>query len=113
MTDPAQAAEGLGVPHTIEISAIWGPDNTNGAAPASYYTTNAAIIPVIQGYWISFIRTLNPNALRAPGTPEWNTFGPHQERLLFMTTSTRMELVQEEQKARCNYLTSIALQIEQ
>jgi len=28
--DPTQIAEGLGVPHTIEVNAIWGPENIFG-----------------------------------------------------------------------------------
>ena len=70
--DPAQMQRGLGVPHTTEISAIWGPVNTYGAAPASYNKgkSNAWIVPMIQSYWLSFIRTLDPNTLRAKGSPK-------------------------------------------
>ncbi|KZT28112.1 alpha/beta-hydrolase [Neolentinus lepideus HHB14362 ss-1] len=33
--DPAQVAEGYGVPHTIEVNAIWGPQYVSGMPPAS------------------------------------------------------------------------------
>jgi len=48
--DPAQIAQGLGVPHTVELNAIFGPSNVPpGSAPASYSTgqANADVIPVI------------------------------------------------------------------
>lgn len=113
VTDPAELAAGLGVPHTIELNAIWGPDNTNGNAPASYRTTNAPIIPIMQGYWTSFIRTFNPNTFRAPGSPEWTPFGTSQRRILMETNATRMETVPEDQAERCNFLRSIAVDLQQ
>ena len=109
VTDPTQAAEGLGVPHTVELGAVWGPENINGGAPASLFTTNAAIIPVVQGYWTSFIRALDPNVFRAPGSPEWAPFTSSTERILIQTNATRLETVPEDQKSRCNFLTSQAV----
>lgn len=113
VSDPEELAEGLGVPHTIELNAIWGPDNTNGGAPASYFTTNAPIIPVMQGYWTSFIRALDPNVHRFSGTPVWETFDTEEHRILFVTNATRMEVVPDDQKERCDYLTSIGLELRQ
>ncbi|KAI5118841.1 hypothetical protein M0805_006161 [Coniferiporia weirii] len=113
VTDPTQVAEGLGVPHTVETSAIWGPDNTNGGAPASYRTTSAAIVPVMQGYWTSFIRTFNPNTFRASSTPTWEPFGTGQQRILFETNATRMETVPADQMVRCDFLKSIAISLQQ
>ncbi|KAH8119019.1 triacylglycerol lipase [Phellopilus nigrolimitatus] len=113
VTDPDQVAQGEGVPHTVEIHAIWGPSNTNGGAPKSYFTTNAAIVPVMQGYWTSFIRTFDPNTYRAPGTPEWAPFGTDQQRILFETNATRMETVPADQASRCNNLTSMAVDLQQ
>ena len=112
MTDPTELAEGLGVPHTIEINAIWGLNSTTGTPPASYFTTNANIIPVIQGYWTSFIRTLDPNTLRADGTPMWIQFdGIH--RILFETNNTRIEQIPDDQASRCDFLRSIAVSLQQ
>lgn len=58
VTDPTQAAQGLGVPHTVEVNAIFGCASVNGGCPASYVPggSNAGIVPVVQGYWTSFIR---------------------------------------------------------
>ena len=110
--DPTQAAQGLGVPHTIEINAIWGPANTNGSAPASYFTTNAPIVPVIQAYWTSFIRSFNPNTHRLAGTPAWEPFGTQQARLKIQTNATAMEVVPSDQAERCAFLNSISVQIQ-
>ena len=70
VTDPEDIAAGLGVPHVAEQSAIWAE-----TSPSSYTTTNKPIIPLMQGYWLSFIRTLNPNTMAADGAPVWNDWG--------------------------------------
>jgi len=115
--DPVANAEGLGVTHTIEINAIWGPENTNGGAPASYYPggVNAAIVPVAQAYWTSFIRTYNPNTYRLQGTPEWQawTVEHSYQRMMFETNNTHMEAVPAAQKERCDWAASVALSLEQ
>ncbi|EKM56747.1 uncharacterized protein PHACADRAFT_207938 [Phanerochaete carnosa HHB-10118-sp] len=107
VTDPTELKEGLGVPHTIELNAIWGLNSTTGKPPASYFTTNANIIPVMQGYWTSFIRTLDPNTLRASGTAEWTQYD-NVHRILFETNHTRMESIPDAQRQRCGFLASIA-----
>lgn len=121
--DPAQEAQGLGVPHTVEANAIWGPDNVS-SAPKSYFPggVNAGVVPVIQAYWTSFIRALDPSAFKVEGSAEWEAWQGEIEtgrRLLFKTGGgTEMEGVDEgdgveNQVAKCRYLESIALQIEQ
>lgn len=109
-------AEGLGVPHTVEVSAIFGPDNTGGG-PDSYSPggLNAHIIPVIQSYWTSFIRSFDPNTFRLPDTAEWEAWnGSSQHRLLFQTGgNTTMEAVAEDARQRCKYLTEIGAVLKQ
>lgn len=107
--DPTFEAEGYGVPHVSELGAVWGPENINGEAPTSLFTTNAAIIPVVQGYWISFIRTLDPNVLRAVGTPTWEPFGPTLDRILLQTNATKMETVPQDQRDRCDFTINSAV----
>jgi carboxylesterase type B len=104
--DPTEIAQGLGVPHTIEAVAIWG-THSGASVPASYLTTNKNIIPVVQGYWTSFIRTLDPNKLRASGTPEWTAFNG-SARILFETNATRIESVDEAQRERCEFFWGLA-----
>ncbi|KAK7737865.1 hypothetical protein SLS53_006242 [Cytospora paraplurivora] len=110
--DPDQIAEGEGVPHTVEVNAIWGPYNTNGAAPSSYYPngTNAHAVPVVQGYWTSFIRTYNPNTYRLNGSAEWVTWNSTAKgRLLFDTGGvTSMEdLAGSDLMDRCDFWSDI------
>jgi carboxylesterase type B len=112
--DPGQISRGLGVPHGSDVYAIWGPENTSGKAPDSLNNQNRNIIPVIQGYWTSFIRSFDPNTFRMPGSPTWEVFTSQgRERLLFQTNRTRMENVGETQKERCDYFRSIAVSIQQ
>ena len=107
-------ARGLGVPHVSEVFAIWGPENTNGGAPPSLAARNKDIVPVIQGYWTSFIRAFDPNTYRVPGSPRWEVFnGQDQGRLLFQTNATRIETVPENQRQRCVYFDEIAESIQQ
>lgn len=104
--DPTQVAEGLGVPHTVEAVAIWG-THSGASVPASYLTTNKNIIPVVQGYWTSFIRTLDPNKLRAKGTPEWAAFDG-SARILFETNATRIERIDAAQREHCEFFWGLA-----
>ncbi|OTA92173.1 hypothetical protein M434DRAFT_12573 [Hypoxylon sp. CO27-5] len=104
--DPEQMAEGLGVPHTAELAAIWGPQNPNGNLPTSYEEdgTNVAVIPVIQAYWTSFIRTYDPNTYKHPSAATWEKWNANkQNRLLFQTGGeTTMENV--DQNTTTHYL---------
>lgn len=114
--DPDDERSGLGTPHTIEANAIWGPANTGHKVPASYYTTNAGIMPLMQGYWSSFITSLDPNTKRLPSSPKWETWGQGgngYQRIFIRTDETRMETVPHGQRNRCKYLTSIGLDLKQ
>lgn len=113
--DPVTAASGLGVTHTEEIIAVWGMPYVNGGGLASYNTSNAGIVPVVQGYWTSFIRSFDPNTYRFPGTPTWEAWsnGAGWQRLMFQTNNTHMEAVPEGQRKRCNYLSSIGVALKQ
>lgn len=113
--DPESEREGTGVSHTVEVNAIWGPEYVNGGAPESYYSSNAGIVPVMQGYWTSFIRSFDPNTHRYPGTPKWGTWdeGDGFQRLYIRTNQTRMERVPQGQRERCEYLIGIGADIGQ
>ncbi|KAI1872637.1 hypothetical protein JX265_005517 [Neoarthrinium moseri] len=107
---PENAAAGLGVPHTWETWAIFGPDSINGIGmgPPSYYGADAAIVPVVMDYLISFVQTLDPNADRFPAAPEWSTWGVSEQRLRFDTGNVSMEKIPEDLKSRCDLWKDLA-----
>ena len=114
--DPEQEAQGLGVPHTVEFNAVLGPAYAPPTSvPASYQVggANALASPVIQGYWTSFVKTLDPNKLRFEGAAEWNTWGKEKEaRLLFGNGGkTSMEELDGSLKRRCEFWSRKGLQI--
>ncbi|KAL8943394.1 MAG: hypothetical protein Q9216_001103 [Gyalolechia sp. 2 TL-2023] len=111
--DPTDEKRGLGTPHVAELNAIWG---APAGSPPSYKTGNANMIPVLQQYWISFIRTMDPNRYRLEGTPEWEEWGARGfegegevgRRILFQSgegKKTEMENVDQKQWDRCTVLS--------
>lgn len=106
--DELATEAGLGTPHTFETEAIFGPGNAvsiegdfNGAGE-SYSTYNAPIVPVVQGYWISFVKSLNPNPYRASSAPVWRPFGSGiGDRIRIKTNDTAMEVVTRGEITRC------------
>lgn len=118
VTDPKADTQGYGVSHAVEIHAIWGgPPFVPSGTPSSYTTSpNKDIIPIIQGYWTSFIRAHDPNTYRFPGSPVWERFSVKgNERILFETlgNGSRMESVDEGQLERCAYLSGIGTALQQ
>ncbi|THW47292.1 carboxylesterase family protein [Aureobasidium pullulans] len=110
-----ETAAGLGVPHTFDTPAIFGPYYQGPAVAASlsvqpFTTYNAPIVPIEMNYYISFVRTLNPNTFRAKDAPIWEPFeGKNgQQRLLFEINGTTMEAVPKAQQERCDFWYSLA-----
>ncbi|GIK02003.1 hypothetical protein Aspvir_006046 [Aspergillus viridinutans] len=104
--DPPKIAAGLGVTHTFDLQAIFGL-NYGGGVSSSMRDINAPIIPVVMHYYINFIRTLNPNLLRADGAPFWRPWGAG-ERLKVQTNSTVMESISDVQRNRCDLWKRLA-----
>ncbi|KAH8845603.1 hypothetical protein MCOR27_004543 [Pyricularia oryzae] len=115
--DPKQVASGEGVPHTSENQAIFGPEYTNGGAPASLYPgqINAHAVDVTQGYWTSFIRTLDPNTHKVADAVNWDTWtdAGHKRLLIATGGKSSMEVVDDKTRERCEYITSIGVAIKQ
>ncbi|KAF9773976.1 hypothetical protein IL306_008095, partial [Fusarium sp. DS 682] len=112
--DPAQMAAGYGVPHVVENNAVFWPVQT---APASYFKgeKNAPVIPVIQGYWTSFIRTLDPNTHRDKSAVKWEQWTEKgRKRIKFETGGkTKMEKPSEDLRKKCDYWAEIGPDIRQ
>jgi len=96
----------MGATHTSELASIWG----FSGAP------DDALVPTIQAYWTSFIRTKNPNTYKLPSAPEWTTFnatGMGRIHIPNDPTNVTMEAVPADQQARCAFLNSIGVSIGQ
>lgn len=121
VTDAANVAAGLGVPHLWESYAVFGPANLGpAAAPASYLTYNAAIVPLMMNYFLSFIQTKDPNPLKAAGAPVWGAWGSAAatgsaglSRIVIETNNTRMETVGADQVSRCQFWAGLAPRTQQ
>lgn len=104
--DPEQVKEGLGVPHTSELEALIGSEYTD-EEPESYKPggINERVSPVLQGYWTSFMRTLDPNKCREKGTAEWKNWATDNQARIVIGTGgkTNMEDIGDGLKERCDY----------
>lgn len=109
--DPDQVRSGENVSHGSEMPAVWGPEFFANP-PKSLLGENKNIVPVIQGYWTSFVQTLDPNAKRANGSPEWQKW-TGKNRMRFVANNSGMETVSNKQLGRCGYLADISLDLEQ
>ena len=112
--DPEQDALGFGAYHTVELNGVFGPDNTDGAPPQSYRTSNAPVVPVTMAYWASFVKTRDPNRARLAGTPEWKPWTVRgRERLRFETgAGMGMESMNDTQRTNCDMFAPMMAAIE-
>ncbi|KAI0175626.1 alpha/beta-hydrolase [Hypoxylon sp. FL1284] len=117
--DAVNAAQGLGVPHIWESWAVFGPDSQRGVGlgPASFYSYAADTVPLVMDYWLSFVRTLDPSALRTPGAPVWEAWSggadDARSRLVFQSGNFTMEDVDPAQRRRCEFWRGLADQTKQ
>lgn len=94
------ADQGLFTPHTSELYVIWGLGNTDGGDPgclkldASDPLSCVTGGKVMQAYWISFVRSLDPNTYRLAGTPEWGHWTIDQpNRMVFDNKNATLEVM--------------------
>ncbi|EMR84224.1 hypothetical protein ACHAO1_011192 [Botrytis cinerea] len=115
--DQIYVAGGYGVPHVSENTAVFGvgPTGSGIGVNGSYSTYNAPIVPIIQTYFINFIKYLDPNGVEQNSTlTNWDNFeSGHeqgQKRLLFKLNNITMESIPEEQLERCSFWAGATLQ---
>ncbi|ODH39832.1 hypothetical protein ACO22_01775 [Paracoccidioides brasiliensis] len=114
--DPPSTKSGVGVGHTADLPAIWGP--AHGYGPQSYMRggVNAPIVPLMQSYWTSFIRSYDPNTHRAKGSPKWGTvLNKKGDRVLHnlyvKTGKTETRVIDKGQLTKCEYLIKVGVEL--
>ncbi|SPN96517.1 related to triacylglycerol lipase II precursor [Cephalotrichum gorgonifer] len=113
--EPYNVAQGKGATHTSETPAIWGVGMA-GNSSTSLGTYNAPMVPVIMNYYISFVKTLNPNTLKSRHAPVFEGFGTGDgERMLLEMPlkKTGMEPVLDAQVKTCKMIIGLAAKTEQ
>ncbi|KAL2860999.1 putative carboxylesterase [Aspergillus lucknowensis] len=106
---PELVNQGLGVPHVFELSAIFGVGFAGDSETTGYTDINEDIVPVVMDYWVSFIKTLDPNSGRDNQAPVWEPWGPGLgQRLKIQTNATEMETVPSSLAAHCSMWKSLA-----
>ncbi|KUL89789.1 hypothetical protein ZTR_00456 [Talaromyces verruculosus] len=106
--DAGNTAAGVGVFHTFEVQAVFGPGQT-GWTVGSLYNVNAPIVPITMGYWVSFVRNLNPNSYKADGAPIWQPWGNGKGRQIrLQTNNTAMVDITDSQVEKCWLWQSLA-----
>ena len=116
--DPNTVRNGNGVPHVAETSAIWGVGLPKSYQPGG---PNDRIPNLMQKYWISFIKSFDPNSARDPNSPTWEKWTASRDdkvglkRLLVQggTKKSVMEEVRTVQRTRCDTLLSWGIELKQ
>ncbi|KAK5993677.1 Lipase 2 [Cladobotryum mycophilum] len=97
--------QGVGVPHGFDLGAIFG---------GGYENSDQTNVNRLQGYYISFVRSLNPNTYAFGGStswPQWNGKAGGQ-RLLINNNNTVVESVPQAQVSRCSFWEGMAKSLE-
>lgn len=135
MQDPETLASGLGTVHMMDAAAIFGPSNVACCPPGSYFRPdddstsrdddragNPGLVPVMMDYYISFVRSLDPNTYKSPhaaawvpwGRPDERTDADKRQRLVVYTGGHQaMETVPADQAERCRVWLDLADLVEQ
>ncbi|CAK7264555.1 hypothetical protein SEPCBS119000_001056 [Sporothrix epigloea] len=128
MEDPDTVAAGLGTVHMMDGAAIFGPGNLACCPPASYTADdgddgddgaehtddarngNPGLVPVMMDYYLSFVRTLNPNTFKSAQAAEWKTWDKSSRSRLVITSGHQqaMETVPEDLLERCRVWLDLA-----
>lgn len=116
-----RADTGVFSDHTSELYQIWGANNTDEGDPKCLTVPAAQggcaeSIPIVMSYWISFVKTLDPNSAKLAGTPDWKPWTVNgKEQIVFDNSAATMEAVGKglnetviagmNQRQRCDAIT--------
>ena len=109
--------DGLGAFHTIDTSAIFGPDYAGvptDPSTKSFATTNSDVVPILMDYYLSFVKTLSPNTLKNGTAPVFENFGQGggQNRLRIELDDYEMENVPSALLDNCKFWSGLQVSME-
>ncbi|KAI5283276.1 hypothetical protein KEM54_002269, partial [Ascosphaera aggregata] len=111
------AKRGWGTPHVAEKKGIFGPDANDGCETKDkcpYTTYDKQVGEYVMNYWISFIRSLDPNRYKLSRSPTWEPYGIEGgQRLRFQTNTTRMVNIASNEVARCQMWKNLGILMQQ
>lgn len=115
MLTPSEIQQGIGVSHTSELPNVFGPGNTPAGSTTSTFDFNdISLTPILQAYYTSFVRFLDPNAHTVEGSVFWPEFSPKtNQRILLQVNATTLETAPSDQLARCQFWKGLAIKMEQ
>ena len=109
--------DGMGAFHTIDTSAILGPnyDGTPSAESVESFTTyNSQVVPILMNYYLSFVKTLSPNPNKVASAPDWTQFSKDGgfERLHIAINDVGMENVPDALLNNCHFWSELQEKME-
>ncbi|KAF8581513.1 triacylglycerol lipase-like protein [Ramaria rubella] len=111
---PSEMTPGFGVSHTSETPDLFGPGNTPaGSSTAGFDFDDISLTPILQAYYTSFVRALDPNVHQEDGSVFWPEFMPGGWRLLLQVNDTRVEGVPWRQLERCAFWKRLGVKMQQ
>ncbi|GJJ10761.1 hypothetical protein Clacol_004989 [Clathrus columnatus] len=115
VTTPEQIESGLGAYHTSELSNVFGPGNAPaGSSNSTFDFNDISLTPILQAYYTSFVRFLDPNVQTVNGSVFWPEFIPEtNQRILLQVNATTVETVPSSQLDRCRFWKGLANRMQQ
>lgn len=93
---------------------VFGPGNTPaGSSTSGFDFDNIDLTPILQAYYTSFVRELDPNAHQVNGSVFWPQFEGSSQRILLQVNATQVETVPQSQFDRCAFWKGLAIKMEQ
>ncbi len=95
----------IGALHAMEIPFVFNSldrSPMNLLYPKKKLADAQKLVPIIQGYWINFAKTGDPNG---PDLPKWKPFRPDDQRVQILDVNVRNEPVSERYQERCEFWT--------
>ncbi|CAK7234303.1 hypothetical protein SCUCBS95973_008889 [Sporothrix curviconia] len=127
MKDAGYLARGTGTVHMMDVAAIFGPKNVACCPPDSFTTdededddgggkdhssdrdNNPGLVPIMMDYYLSFVRTLDPNTHKSAHAAEWGTWNNNKSRLVITSGRDQsMETVPDDVVERCRVWLDLA-----